>query len=65
MLDKAIKEAHSADVAIHNSHNLRRTITDKPQKYTALQEDLVRIGQVETVRITQPVLPTTGNIPNK
>ena len=41
------------------------SITDKPQKYTALQEDLVIIRQVEMVCITQPVLPTMGNIPKK
>jgi hypothetical protein len=41
--DKTIKEAHSIYAAIHNSHNLHSTITEKVQKYTVLKEELVRI----------------------
>jgi hypothetical protein len=64
-LIKPSKEAKSVDVAIPNSHNLRRTITEKLQKYTDLQEELVRIRPVDKACTIQLMLSITGNIANK
>jgi hypothetical protein len=41
ILDKTIKEAHLIDVAVPNSHTLHNTITEKPQKYTDLEDDVI------------------------
>jgi len=62
---KPPKETHSVDVAIPNSHNLRRTITEKLQKYTDLQEELVAIRPVDKAGVIQLMLPITGNTQNK
>jgi hypothetical protein len=55
-LDKTSKAAHSTDVAIHNSHVLHSTITEKLQKYTDLKEELITIRQLTTACIIPLVL---------
>jgi len=52
-------------VAVHNSHNLHSTITEKLQKYTDLIEELIRIWQLKTSCKIPLVLSTTGITPNK
>jgi hypothetical protein len=41
MFDKTIKEAYLTAAAIPSSHTLHSTITEKLQKYTDLQEELI------------------------
>ena len=65
MFDKTIREAHLIYAAIHNSHNLHSTITERLQKYTDLKEELVRIWQLKKACIIPLVLSTTGISPNK
>jgi hypothetical protein len=43
ILDRPIKETYLIDVAIPNSHNLYRIITEKPQKYADLKEEVIRV----------------------
>ena len=47
-----IKEAYVTDVAIPNSQNLHRTITDKLQMSTGLKEEFKRIWKTK-----KPVIP--------
>jgi hypothetical protein len=63
MLGKTVKQAHSVDVAIPNSHSLHSTITEKLQKCTDWKEELIRIRQLKTVCIVPLDLPTTGISP--
>lgn len=60
MLDKTDKTAHSADVAIPNSHNLHSTIAQKLQKYAGLKEEPITIRQPKTTPTVPSVLPTAG-----
>jgi hypothetical protein len=64
-LDRHIKQTYSIDVAIPNSHNLHRTITEKPQKYADLKEEVIRIWQLNTAYKVPLVLSIIGSIANK
>jgi hypothetical protein len=65
MLDKTVKEAHSIDAAIPNSHSLHCTITEKLQKYTDLKEELTSIWQLNAIYEVPLLLSARGVIPNK
>jgi hypothetical protein len=65
MFDKPIREACLIYVAIHDSHILHSTITERLHKYTDLKEELVRIWQLKKACVIPLVLSTTGIIPNK
>jgi len=60
LLDKTVKAAYSADVAIPNSHNLHSTITQQLQKYAHLKEELITIRQLKMVCTVPLVLSTAG-----
>ena len=47
ILDRPIKETYLIVVAIPNSHNLDRTITEKLHKYADLKEEVIRICQLK------------------
>ena len=64
MLDKTIKQAHSVDAAIRNSHNLYSTLTERLQQYTDWKEQLTRIQQLKTAHTVPLVLSTDGIISN-
>jgi hypothetical protein len=64
MLDNTIKEAHSVDTAIPNSHNLHSTVTERLQQYTDWKGELTRIQQLKIACKGQPVLSTGGIISN-
>jgi hypothetical protein len=57
--DKTVKKACLADVAISNSRNLHSTTAKKLQNYRDLKQ-LIRMRQLKTADIVQPVLSTTG-----
>jgi hypothetical protein len=52
-LDKAIKQVHSIDVAMPNSHSLHSTLTEKLENYKALQEEPSRVWQLSAVCTVQ------------
>ena len=58
MLDKTVKAAHSADVAIPDSHNLHSTINQQLRKYADLKEELITIRQLKTACAVPLVLST-------
>jgi hypothetical protein len=51
ILDKTIKEAHSTEVAIPNSHSLHSTVTEKLRKYIDLKGEFIRTWQLKTAYI--------------
>jgi len=65
ILDKTIKEAYLIQVAIPHSHSHHSTIIGKHQKYTDLEEELIKIWQLKAAYIIPLVLSITGIIPNK
>ncbi|CAB3232935.1 unnamed protein product [Arctia plantaginis] len=61
--DKINKTTYLIDIAVPNTHNLQKTITEKISKYTELKEEIIRIWRQEKVYIVPIVLSTTGVIP--
>jgi len=64
ILNKAIKEAYSIDVAVPNNHSLHSTITEKLQKYKDSKEKLTRRWQLKTPCIIPTAISTAGIIRN-
>lgn len=63
LIDKENKIVHIIDIAIPNTHNIQKTITEKIQKYTELKEEIIRIWKINKVYIVPLVLSSTGVIP--
>ncbi|KAL0882135.1 hypothetical protein ABMA27_000695 [Loxostege sticticalis] len=63
LIDKQNKLVYMIDVAVPNTHNLHKTITEKIHKYTELKEEIVKIWQMDKVHIVPLVLSSTGVIP--
>ncbi|CAK1579245.1 unnamed protein product [Parnassius mnemosyne] len=61
--DKLNKITYLIDIAIPNTHNITKTITEKIHKYTDLQDEISRIWKQEKAYIVPIVLSTTGVIP--
>uniref|UniRef100_A0A2H1VMW0 SFRICE_006526 n=1 Tax=Spodoptera frugiperda TaxID=7108 RepID=A0A2H1VMW0_SPOFR len=49
MIDKQKKHTYIIDIAVPNTHNLQKTITEKIHKYTDLKEEIIRIWKMEKV----------------
>lgn len=63
MIDKINKHAYLIDIAVPNTHNIQKTITEKINKYTELKEEIIRIWKMNKVFIVPLVLSSTGVIP--
>ncbi|KAL0852393.1 hypothetical protein ABMA28_000587 [Loxostege sticticalis] len=63
VLDKLNKTVYFIDVAIPNTHNIKKTISDKIHKYSELKEEVLRIWNLDKVYIVPLVLSSTGVIP--
>ncbi|CAK1602644.1 unnamed protein product [Parnassius mnemosyne] len=63
LIDKLNKIVYLIDIAIPNTHNLQKTITEKILKYTELKEEVTRIWKMNKVYIVPLVLSSTGVIP--
>ncbi|KAL0838863.1 hypothetical protein ABMA28_016889 [Loxostege sticticalis] len=63
LLDKTHKIAYLIDVAVPNTHNIKKAITDKIHKYSELKEEIIRIWNLDKVYIVPLVLSSTGVIP--
>ncbi|XP_064292512.1 uncharacterized protein LOC135310067 [Plodia interpunctella] len=61
--DKLNKTTYLIDIAVPNTHNLTKTITEKIHKYTDLKDEIYRIWNQDKVFIVPIVLSTTGVIP--
>lgn len=61
--DKINKITYLIDIAVPNSHNLQKTITEKTTKYADLKEEITRIWKQKKVYVVPIVLSTTGIIP--
>ncbi|CAH2107788.1 unnamed protein product [Euphydryas editha] len=62
--DKSNKITYLIDIAVPNTHNLQKTISEKINKYTELKDEVARIWNQNKVYIIPIVLSTTGVIPN-
>ncbi|KAG6462064.1 hypothetical protein O3G_MSEX013040 [Manduca sexta] len=63
LIDKVKKEIYIIDIAVPNTHNIQKTITEKIHKYTELKEEVHRIWKMDRVYIVPLVLSSTGVIP--
>ncbi|KAL0812006.1 hypothetical protein ABMA28_009402 [Loxostege sticticalis] len=63
LIDKPNKTVHIIDIAVPNTHNLHKTITEKIHKYTELKDEILHIWKMEKVFIVPLVLSSTGVIP--
>ncbi|CAK1579741.1 unnamed protein product [Parnassius mnemosyne] len=62
--DKINKITYLIDIAVPNTHNIQKTITEKICKYAELKDEVTRIWRQEKVYVVPIVLSTTGVIPN-
>lgn len=62
--DKIRKITYLIDIAVPNTHNLQKTISEKINKYSELKDEVTRIWRQNKVYIIPIVLSTTGVIPN-
>ncbi|KAL0809154.1 hypothetical protein ABMA28_011389 [Loxostege sticticalis] len=63
LLDKLNKTTYLIDIAIPNSHNIQKSITEKTTKYTDLKQEIQRLWSQNKVIIVPLVLSSTGVIP--
>ena len=63
LLDKTNKTAYLIDIAVPNTHNIQKTISEKIHKYSELKEEVLRIWNLQKVYIVPMVLSSTGVIP--
>ncbi|XP_050561144.1 uncharacterized protein LOC126912570 [Spodoptera frugiperda] len=62
--DKINKITYLIDIAVPNTHNIQKTITEKITKYAELKDEVTRIWKQNKVYVVPIVLSTTGVIPN-
>lgn len=63
--DKTNKITYLIDIAVPNTHNLQKTITEKISKYTELKDEVIRIWRQEKVYVVPIVISTTGIVPKQ
>jgi hypothetical protein len=51
------------DIAVPNTHNLAKTITEKQSKYQELENEMCAMWKKNTVKVIPIVIPSTGVIP--
>ena len=63
-MNKKTKNTFLIDIAVPNTHNLAKTITDKQNKYQALANDMCGMWkQQKAAQVIPIVIPYTGVIP--
>jgi hypothetical protein len=62
-MNKKTKNAFLIDIAVPNTHNLAKTITDKQNKYQELADEVCAIWKQNTVKVFPIVISSTGVIP--
>ncbi|KAL0867793.1 hypothetical protein ABMA27_008500 [Loxostege sticticalis] len=63
--DKINKTTYIIDIALPNTHNIQKTITDKLTKYIDLKQEILRIWKQNKVVIVPLVLSNTGVVPHQ
>ena len=62
-MNKKTKNTFLIDIAVSNTHNLAKTITDKQNKYQELANEICAIWKQNAVQVIPIVMSSTGVIP--
>jgi len=62
-MNKKIKNTFLIDIAVPNTHNLAKTITDKQNKYQELPKEICAMWKQNAVQVIPLVISFTGVIP--
>jgi len=62
-MNKKTKNTFVIDIAVSNTHNLAKTITDKQNKYQELANEICAMWKENAVQVIPIVLSSTGVIP--
>ena len=60
---KKTKNTFLIDIAVPNTHNLAKTITDKQNKYQELASEICAMWKQNAVQVIPTVISSTGVIP--
>jgi len=60
---KITKNTYLIDIAVPNTHNFAKTITDKQNKYQELANEICAMWEQNTVQAISIVISSTGVIP--
>jgi len=61
-MNKKTKHTFLIDIAVPNTHNLTKTITDKQNKYQELANDICSMWKQKAAQVILIVISTTGLI---
>jgi hypothetical protein len=59
-MNKKTKNTFLIDIAVPNTHNLTKTITDKQNKYQELANEICAVWKQNTVQMIPFVISSTG-----
>jgi len=62
-MNKNTKNTFSIDIAVPNTHNLAKTITDKQNKYQAVANEICAMWKQKVAQVILIVISSTGVIP--
>ena len=62
-MNKKTKNIFLIDITVPNTHNLAKTITDKPNKYQELVNEICAMWKQNAVQVIPIVISSTGVIP--
>ena len=62
-MNKKTKNIFLIDIAVPNTHNLAKTITDKQKKYQELANEICVLWKQKAAQVIPIVLSSTGVIP--
>jgi len=62
-MNKKTKNTFFIDIAVPNSHNLAKIITDKQNKYQELANEICATWKQKAEQVIPIVIPSTGVIP--
>jgi hypothetical protein len=62
-MNKKTKNAFLVDIAVPNTHNLAKTITDKHNKYKELANEICAMWKQNTAQVIPLVISSTRVIP--
>lgn len=65
LVDKTKKHTFIIDIAVPNTNNIQKTISEKIRKYTELQEEITRVWKMNRVTIVPIIISTTGLVPKQ
>jgi len=62
-MNKKAKNIFLIDIAVPNTHNLDKTITDKQNKYQGLTNEICAMWKQKAAQVIQTVISSIGVIP--